>query len=243
MRLLNFGVVFCLAVFFSGSLHAGSYVEADVADGGSISGTVKVKGDIPADEIKEVKKNKAQCGETIDAEKYVISAAGEVKWAVAMLEGIGEGKKLDKLADVLIDNNGCRFKPHVLVAPTGGKLQVKNSDSMLHNSHFFMIIDSKKKNVINLALPKKGQVIAKKKILRKPGLLSVECDAHDFMQGYVWSLPHPYGAVTDEKGAFKLTDIPAGTYTLKVWHEALGEKTSSVTVKPGEDTKVMIEYE
>jgi hypothetical protein len=222
---------------------AEEYKEIDVVDGGSITGGVKEKGEIPKDDIKEVKKNKIQCGETINAEKYVISAAGGVKWAVAMLEDVIEGKNLNKEADILIDNIECRFDPHVLVAPTGGKLRVRNSDDMLHNSHFFLSYDKKKKNVINLALPKKGQEITKSKILRKPGLLSVECDSHDFMQGYVWSVPHPYGAVTDEKGEFRLTDIPAGTYTLKVWHEALGEKSISVVVKPGEDTMVLIEYE
>lgn len=243
MKTLTIVVAFHLIVFFSGSATATEYREIAVVNGGSITGVVKVRGEVPNDEIKEVKKDKDQCGVTIDAQKYVFSAAGEVKWAVAMLEGIGEGKKLDREAELQIDNKRCRFEPHVLVAPTGGILRVRNSDPLLHNTHFFLVHNTLKKTVINLALPRQGQVIAKSKILRKPGLLSVECDAHNFMQGYVWSLPHPYGAVTDEKGEFRLTDIPAGTYILKVWHEALGEKSSSVTVKSGMDTKVVIEYE
>ncbi len=231
-----------LLIAFSSSAALAQYAAVAVSNGGSISGVVKVKGDIPADEIKEIIKNKAQCGETIAAEKYVIAAGGEVKWAVAILEGIAAGKALDTKAKVMVDNNDCRFAPHVLVAPTKGKLQIKNSDPMLHNSHFYLVSGDKKKNVINLALPKQGQVLTKAKILRKPGLLSLVCDAHDFMQGYVWSLPHPYGAVTDDQGAFALADVPAGTHTLKVWHEALGEKTSTVTVEAGVNTEVVIEF-
>jgi len=91
-------------------------------------------------------------------------------------------------------------------------------------------------------LPKQGQEISKSKILRKPGLLSVECDAHEFMQGFVWSLPHPYGVVTNDQGQFKMSDVPAGTYNLKIWHEALGEKTISITVESGKNSKVVVEF-
>jgi hypothetical protein len=226
----------------AGPIAEDGYKEIDVVNGGSISGTVIVKGKVPRDEMKTVKIKKAQCGETIPAEKYVISSAGEVKWAVVIVEGIGEGKKLDKTTEIVVDNKECRFVPHVQVAPTGGKLRVRNSDPMLHNSHFYLVDGAKKKNVINLALPKKGQELTKARILRRAGLLSVECDAHDWMQGYIWSLPHPYGTVTDERGSFALTDIPAGSHTLKVWHEALGEKDISVEVKHGRDTQVKIEF-
>jgi hypothetical protein len=111
----------------------------------------------------------------------------------------------------------------------------------LHNSHFFLMEGATKKNLVNMALPKKDQVIENTKILRKDGLVSVQCDAHDFMQGYIWVLPNPYGAVTGDNGDFKLTDVPAGKYTLKVWHEGLGEKTIPVTVEAGKDAKVSVE--
>jgi hypothetical protein len=224
------------------ALAATPYQVIDVADGGTIKGVVKQAGDVIEDELKEVTKNSTQCGASITAEKYVVSAAGEVRWAVAMLDGIAAGRGVDKSMEIIIDNQDCRFDPHVLVAPKGGNLQVKNSDPMLHNSHFYLMTDAgKKKNVINLALPNKDQVIAKRKILRKPGLLSLVCDAHDFMQGYIWCLPHPYAAVTDETGQFELTGVPPGDHKLKIWHEALGEQTVDVTVAAGETATVEIE--
>jgi len=161
--------------------------------------------------------------------------------AVAMLDGITAGKKMEMPSNLVFDNMGCRFEPHVLVAPMGANLKVQNDDDMLHNSHFFLMEGANKKNLINMALPKKGQVIENTKILRKDGLVSVQCDAHDFMQGYIWVVPNPYAEVTNDKGAFHLTDVPAGTYKLKVWHEGLGEKTVSVTVEAGKDAKVTVE--
>lgn len=217
------------------------YQEGSVANGGSISGIIKAKGKPPADEIKVVKKNAEQCGAKMAAQKYVIGPSGGVQYAVAMIEGIKTGKKNAAGGDLFYDNSACKFEPHVMVAPTGSVLKVRNSDDMLHNSHFFLIEGGKKKNLINLALPKKGQVLENNKILRKEGLISVECDAHDFMQGFIWSLPHPYGEVTGADGSFKLADVPAGKYTLKVWHEGLGEKSVVVTVEAGKDAKVNVE--
>lgn len=222
-----------------GAAHA-QYAGGPVANGGSISGIVKAKGKPPADEIKIVHKNEAQCGAKIAAQKYVISPAGGVKWAVAMLTDIKAGKPMPT-APLEYDNSGCAFSPHVLAAPMGATLKVRNSDDMLHNSHFFLMEGAAKKNLVNMALPKQGQVIENGKILRKPGLVSVQCDAHDFMQGYIWVLSNPYGSVTGDDGSFKLADVPAGKYTLKVWHEGLGEKEIPVTVEAGKDAKVSVE--
>lgn len=221
---------------------AADYQEGPVTNGGSIEGVVRFKGDIPEDEHKPVTSDNDQCGETVVAEKFVISSAGGVRWAVAMLDDIRSGKPLDRAVDITVDNKDCHFVPHVLVGPKGGNLKVRNSDPMLHNSHFFLLDGDKRRNILNIALPKQDQVVAKKKILRKAGLLSIRCDAHDFMQGYIWSLPHPYAAVTDVSGAFKLEDVPAGSYTLRVWHEALGEKEIPVTVSGGQVVNVSIEY-
>lgn len=240
---------FVCFVFFAVAMPIGlqaqettGYQEGPVMNGGSIEGVVIFKGDIPEDERRPVTTDNEQCGETVAAEKFVISSAGGVRWAVAMLDDIGSGKPLDRAQDITMDNKDCHFVPHVLVGPKGGNLKVGNSDPMLHNSHFFLMDGDKRRNVLNVALPKQDLVVAKKKILRKAGLLSVRCDAHDFMQAYVWSLPHPYGAVTDVSGAFAMEDVPAGSYTLRVWHEALGEKEIPVTVSGGQAVTVSIEY-
>ena len=138
--------------------------------GGSISGMVKAKA--KADEEKIVKKNPEQCGAKISAQKFVIGAGGGVQYAVAMLTDVKGGKPMAAPTDLFYDNVACKFEPHVMVMPVGATLKVRNSDDMLHNSHFFQIEGTQKKNLVNLALPKKGQVIENAKILRKEGLVS-----------------------------------------------------------------------
>jgi hypothetical protein len=62
------------------------------------------------------------------------------------------------------------------------------------------------------------------------------------MQAWVWVLEHPYAVVTGADGSFELTDVPAGSYKLTVWHEALGEKTVDVTVGAGKATTTNLNF-
>ncbi len=62
----------------------------------------------------------------------------------------------------------------------------------------------------------------------------MRCDVHFWMASYVHVLDHPYYAVTGDDGSFEIKDLPAGTYTVEVWHEKLGTQTAQVTVTDGE---------
>ncbi len=220
---------------------AWAYTGGAVANGGGIKGTIKVSG--KQDETKEVSKDKSFCGDTLPAEKFLVSANGGLKNAIVRVDAIESGKAFDSVGDFSITNEKCMFVPHVMVAPKGAMMKVRNDDPVLHNSHFYLMqADSSKKNVINLALPKQGVEIGKKKILRKPGLLSVQCDAHDFMQAWIWVAENPYAVVTGDDGSFGLGDVPAGSYKLTIWHEELGEKTVDVTVEAGKAASVDFSY-
>ena len=57
------------------------------------------------------------------------------------------------------------------------------------------------------------------------------------MEAWIVVAEHPYYAVSDEKGEFKLTDVPPGTYTLHLWHESLGELEQQVTVRANAEAR------
>jgi len=93
-----------------------------------------------------------------------------------------------------------------------------NSDAVLHNVHA-VATGPTPATVFNLAMPFKGQKLPIP--MRKPGLMKLQCDAgHTWMSGYIYVFEHPYYAVTDEKGAFTIKDVPPGDYTVEMWHEA-----------------------
>lgn len=228
-----------LAVILGVSLAAPSYLLAytggDVKDGGSISGTVKFAGTAPAPKKLEVTKDKEVCakgGEKVD--KSLVVSNGNVANAVVSITDIKTGKKVD-LKKINLDQKDCEYHPHVLAFPVGTPVEINNPDGILHNIHSY----SKLNPTFNIAQPKFKKTVEVK--IEKPEAINVKCDVHGWMNGWLVATDNPYVVVTDNSGAFKLTDVPAGTYTVEVWHETLGKSSQKVTVKAKEDAKTNFE--
>lgn len=225
-------VLFALALFVP---KAWGYEAVEVKDGGTLKGTVKVTGNIPKDETVSVTKDKSVCGDTLPREKYIIGPEGGVKNAVVFIKHIEKGKKIPD-SSIIIDNKKCAFHPHVQGATRGQTIEVTNDDPMLHNTHIYL----NKKTFFNAALPIKGMHI--KDRIKKSGLMSIECDVHSWMKGYIYVVDHPYITVTDENGKFSIAGIPPGTYEIEVWHEALGEQEHKVTIDPDATVELNVDY-
>ena len=200
------------------------YTGADVKDGGSISGTVKFKGTAPAPKKLDVGKDKEICDKSPKMDQTLIVKDGNLANAVVTITDIKSGKKIDA-KKVSLDQNGCEYKPHVLAFTAGSPVEILNPDGILHNIHSY----SKVNSAFNQAQPKFKKT------------LEVKCDVHGWMHGWLVATANPYFAVTDGSGSFKLTDVPAGSYTVEVWHEKLGKSTQKVAVKAKEDAKVSFE--
>lgn len=190
-----------------------AYEAVEVTDGGTLTGVVRFAGPPPRLAPLAVNKNREVCGEQKPSEALVVGPDGGVKGSVVLLEGVARGKK--PTGEVVLDNHKCLFVSHVSAVAVGDKVRVKNSDPILHSTHGFM----GKPTVFNLALPNKDQMIDITRRLGKPGVIRILCDAHPHM--FAWILVHdsPYVAVTDERGAFKIDNIPPGTYRVTMWHE------------------------
>jgi plastocyanin len=203
---------------------AGSVAAAPM---GTITGTIRLAGDAPKRPALEVFKHKEVCGESVPDDRLVVGPGGGVRYAVVTLTGVKAGRKPERDQTLVLDNRGCRFEPHVLTAEVGQWLELRNSDPVLHNA------DARigQETVFNVALPPGRQV---RKPLARPGLMAITCDVrHTWMSAFVDVADHPYHAVTDTYGAYEIRDVPAGTYTLRVWQEELGTREQAVTVKDG----------
>jgi len=229
-------IVIGLIVIGLSGARAWAYEGGAVADGGTIAGEVKFQGTAPPPKPIEITKDKEVCGVAPKTEEsLVVGANGGVKNAVVSITNITKGKALDAAAKPLLDQNGCQYKPHVLLIPAGSTVDIQNSDGILHNIHTY----SKKNPPLNQAQPKFKKVIQQK--FDQPEAFEVKCDAHGWMGGWFVVMEHPYYVITDENGAFKLTDVPPGEYEVKVWHEKLGEKTQKVTVPAKGEGKATFE--
>jgi hypothetical protein len=185
-----------------------------LASAGAIRGRVVWKGPPPLLEPFPVEKDQAVCGRERPSHRLLIGTNGGVRFAVVFLADIRRGKKRAVTPEATLEHTACELSPRVQVVPVGTSLTLVNSDPILHNTHAFLGAAT----VFNVGMPVPRQRI--KKPLQRVGLLEVHCDAgHPWTGAYLHVVPHPYYAVTDERGAFSLTEVPPGTYRLRVWHE------------------------
>ncbi|HEY2385878.1 MAG TPA: carboxypeptidase regulatory-like domain-containing protein [Candidatus Binatia bacterium] len=233
MQKLMLGAVATLAATM---LAAGvsAYEGGAVADGGSISGTVKYQGDPPAPAKIAVTKDNDVCGKEKTSPDLIVGADKGIANVVVRISNITKGKALTvPTTNPVFDQKGCEYAPHVLAFPAGSTVSIQNSDGILHNVH----TTSTANPSFNQAQPKFKKVIEAK--IEKPEMpIKVQCDAHGWMHAWWISEDNPYYAVTDDKGAFKIADVPPGDYELEFWQETLGKQTQKVSVKAKEDSKV-----
>jgi len=215
------------------------YQGGPVTDGGSISGTVSYAGQ-PAANTGTVTKDEAVCaahGKTIEEHSLVVND-GKVKNVVVWIDGTDSGKEVSP-ETITVDNVDCMFEPRVSLGYKGEDVKAVNSDPVLHNTHLWL--GDKEKSMWNVALPSEGMEIEKP--LKKTGIHKITCDAHEWMTAWVYVTDHPYAQVTAEDGSFELDDVPPGDYTLKIWHETLGEQEQSVTIAANGTATANVTYQ
>jgi hypothetical protein len=215
---------------------ARAYEIVEIDNGGTLRGVITTTAAGTNDQTIEITKDKVVCHESVPNEGVLVGENGGLAQAVVCLVGVAAGKNPDSMPEPVLSNVGCRYEPHVQAMMVGERLVITNEDPILHNTH---ARDATEKTVFNFALPIQGQRIKKK--IKKPGILEAKCDAgHTWMNGYVFVHENPYYAVTDADGGFEIAQVPAGEYTLKVWHPALGETEKKLTIAAGETATVKL---
>ena len=128
---------------------------------------------------------------------------------------------------VVIDQKQLLFQPHVAAVEIGTTVQFLNSDKVQHNI-FWPSISGNKKMSHNMGTWPTGEKRDFK--FDTPGVVPLLCNVHPEMSGYIVVSPTPYFVVADASGAFKLTDVPDGTYTISAWHEGMKVMSKPVTL-------------
>lgn len=228
----------------AGLAEAKGYKEIEVSGGGTITGSVSAGANEAVTKSFTISKDTNICGEGTRDVNFVRVKDGMLQDAVVFLKDVKEGKPFpDELSALTLNQEKCQFSPALGVMRNKGELTAVNSDGTLHNIHTYEQIGKARRSVMNVSQPNQGDTVTKKVKLRKGDGMKVECDAHDFMHGFVFVAKNPYFSVVDENGNFSIDGVPAGKYEIMVWHGFLGEiEGGEVEVGDGGEVTVSLSY-
>ncbi len=240
----SYAAILCCAAAFLGGCggdkdapaNSGPLKKIDPTTAGTVSGTIRFEGTPPEPKVVAMDSDpacsRAAGGTPVYAEDAVIADGRLANAFVYISKGI-EGQYEPTAQAALLDQKGCRYYPHVLGVMIDQEIQIRNSDSTLHNVHAAAKINKP----FNLGQARYGKVDTKS-FAKEELMIPIRCDVHGWMKSYVGVLPHPFFSVSGADGSFTLPGLPPGTYTVTAWHEKYGTQEQQVTVETGRSTQL-----
>jgi len=223
-----------IALAFVFTVPALAYEVGAVADGGVVSGQVVFNGEAPTKKIIS-NKDVAVCGGPREDALIEVGPSHGVANTLVYLAKIQKGKPWPANGKKPeLNNKNCRFEPAMQVIQ-GGSIEVVNKDPVLHNTHGYY----GKRTAFNMALPNQDQEVTAE--LLKTGTVKVDCDAHGWMEGWVFVRDNPYFAITGADGKFSIADVPPGKYMLVTLQPYAAMVEQPVTISAGKPTDLTIE--
>lgn len=203
-------------------------IASQTVTAGTLQGTMSYQGPAPKVEFISTKTDpacqKGNGGKPL-AKGDILVEDGKLANVFIYLKTGVKPEAAKKLPPLVFDQKGCDYTPRVFGIRTGQTLKILNSDATFHNVR----TASKANPAFNVGMPTQGMTLEKK--FAKPEIMvPIHCDIHSWMIAYAGIVDHPYFAVSDAKGNFKIEHIPAGEYTVEAWHEKLGTQTKTLKV-------------
>jgi len=223
-----------VALAFVFTVPALAYEVGAVADGGVVSGQVVFNGEAPTKKII-LNKDVAVCGGPREDALIEVGPSHGVANTLVYLAEVQKGKPWPANGKKPeLNNKNCRFEPAMQVIQ-GGSIEVVNKDPVLHNTHGYY----GKRTAFNMALPNQDQEVTAE--LLKTGTVKVDCDAHGWMEGWVFVRDNPYYAITGADGKFSIADVLPGKYMLVTLQPYAAMVEQPVTISAGKPTDLTIE--
>jgi len=200
------------------------------ASAATITGTVKFDGEVPKKLRPIAMDADPECAKKhagpVPSEMLVLGDGNTMaNIFVTITKGLPDKDWPAPKAPVVLDQKGCQYIPHVTGIMVDQPMRILNSDGILHNVHSL----SKVNKSFNIAMPA-SRTETLETFTQTEGMFVIKCDIHPWMKAFIQVMPHPFYDVTGKDGKFAISDLPAGTYEVEIWHEKLGTKSASVTV-------------
>lgn len=222
--------------FVPATKRTGSFVTAmaptptapKVVPGAPLWGVVTLMGERPPRKRVKTLEGDPACSalhaEPMLSDDLVVGHEGQVRWAMVYVKkGLRDLSFDPPKVPARMDQIGCRYVPHVLAVMTGQTIEFVNSDPVLHNVHALPFANKE----FNACL-KRGQPA--EQAFDTPEFIRVKCDIHPWMSAWIGVFGHPFAAVTDEEGVYRLPGLPPGRYEIEAWHEGMKSEAREVDV-------------
>ncbi len=265
--IIGLGIIFMTLFSLWGTSEILAYEEIDVSNGGSISGTITIEGQIPKPRVFTLAQfpfgpfcKKISDGEgNVRLKEYIVHKKNNGLWeAVVSIKSIDKGKPYrPTIADfvavdcmfhpadvaddeqfVLGDDGKLRHQhPNVAILHNNQRLNMINRDPVVHN---IQVYQNEKGNIIlNSPLPISDQPRGGVLNFKRGRRISqMICGMHEFMQSWGFVVRNPYYAKTEKDGSYKIDGIPPGTYEVSIWHPHSKIYNKTVTVKANKESRM-----
>ena len=212
---------------------------ASAAGNATVSGKATLEGTPPAMEKIKMAADPVclqQHAEPVMNEAVIVNNGALQNVFVYVKDGLPQADYPAPKEPVVLDQKGCTYHPHLFGIQVGQPLEIRNSDPTLHNINSQPAANKK----FNVAQPIQGMKTVK--TFDKPEMVPFKCNVHPWMAAYAGVVNHPFFGVTGADGTFRLSGLPAGTYTVEAWHEKYGTQTQSVTLADGETRQLTFTF-
>jgi plastocyanin len=116
-----------------------------------------------------------------------------------------------------------QFSPSFLVVVAGETVAMPNKDDVAHN-----VYSNSSSRKFNLGFYEKGD--DREVTFATPGVVEIGCSIHQSMRAIIVVVPNRYYAAIREDGMFRLSNVPKGIYTLKLWGDHVSAQSRDITV-------------
>lgn len=201
------------------------------ADSHGVHGRIVLSGEAPEREVHELDDEMAELVGALEYvdETWLVCEGGGLANCVVQLRPLFEAETLEPLENALYEKVGCTYEPRVLAIPVGTTVTLRNRDSCCRGFHSYSVYTQ-----FNTMLEVGDELEV---TFERAEAAPISCDLREYMRGAIVAVDSRHYAVTDEHGGFSLTEVPAGRYRMRIWHEGLGWVTGleprDVTIWPG----------
>jgi plastocyanin len=180
----------------------------------------------------------AQAAHAANLEVRVVDAAGKpvAEAAVYVQTTAGAASPASRQRKGTVEQFDREFVPYVTMVQAGTAVAFPNRDPILH--HVYSFSPAKTFEIKLYTGKSPGEIV-----FDKPGVVTLGCNIHDWMIGYIVVVDTPYFAKTGEQGVARIADVPKGSYELRVWHPQQRAAAHAQTVIADADAKLTVKLD